>query len=167
VWARNNNIELLKNAMMSNRALDDMDMVTGMPSDTPRLPVRALAAAIQEGHTLNNFSISHSQIGVLNTGAINRIDAAITLSKGSDVEVIGDHIKTLTNAVLASDELNARKKNAIIELTETLSEEVVGQRKPATIKAILKEIKEETKDAAAIAASAKILWDLLAPIFGG
>ncbi|WP_158522137.1 hypothetical protein [Thioclava sediminum] len=155
----------MKNAMMMNRALDDMDMITGMPTGTPRLPVQALAAAIQGGHTLNNFNISESQIGVLNTGAINKIDAAITLTKGTDAEGMGHHIKTLTEAVLSSDELTTEQKNAIIELTETLSEEVVGQRKPATIKAVLKEIVEQTKGAATITASAKVLWDILAPLF--
>jgi hypothetical protein len=87
---------------MMNQVLDDMDMVTGFHTPGGRLPVVALARAMQRTHTLNNFSISKSQIGVLNTGSIEKIDAAITLSKGSDVELITEQIKRLTEEVIKS-----------------------------------------------------------------
>ncbi|MBC8051181.1 MAG: hypothetical protein H7X92_13705 [Chitinophagales bacterium] len=104
---------------MMNQALHDFDMVTGIPSSDGRLPVQALAQAMRKSHTLNNIHISQSQIGVLNTGSIQRIDAAITLSKGSDVEEIGAQIVGLTQAVIQSKELDTAQQNEIIDLTET------------------------------------------------
>jgi hypothetical protein len=98
-WSHIQDMEFLKNAMMMNQTLDDMDMVTGIYTPRGRIPVQALARAMQRSHTLNNFNISRSQIGVLNTGSIEKIDAAITLSKGSDAELIADHLKALTEAI--------------------------------------------------------------------
>lgn len=164
IWKRDLDIDFLKNAMMMNVAMDNLDLTTGFSLTGDRMPVNALARALQGGHTLNNFNISESQIGVLNTGSINRIDAAITLSKGSDAELVGDQIKELTDAVVASAELTDEQKQAVLELTETLASEVVGKRKPATIRAIFNGIRGEVKDAGAVAAAAQKLWDLLSPL---
>lgn len=113
---------------------------------------------------MNNFNITQSQIGVLNTGSIQRIDAAITLSKGSDVELIGQHIRSLTESVIQSPDLDDRKKADIIDLTETLAEEVVGKRKPATIKAVMKELTEHVTNTTALFGAAQKLWEVLGPL---
>lgn len=147
-------MDFLKNAAMMNQALDDMDMVTGIPGSGLRVPVQALARAMTRSSTLNNITITSSQIGVLNTGSIQRIDAAITLSKGSDAEEIGSLIGSLTQAVLQSRELDSTQQNEIIELTETLAEEVVGKRKPATITAVMKAITEKVSGVAVLAGAA-------------
>ena len=166
-WSRIQSIQFLQNAAMINHALDEMDMVTGLHSTEGRLPVQALAHAMQKGHTLNNFTISQSQIGVLNTGSIEKIDAAITLSKGSDAELIGVEIRALTEAVIQSQELDDKEKSDIIDLTETLSEEVVGKRKPATISAVMKEIVDRVNGVAALASAANKLRDALGALLGG
>lgn len=160
-WSHIMNMQFLQNAAMMNRALDDMDMVTGMPLSGGRMPVQALAAAMQRKHTLNNIHISQSQIGVLNTGSISKIDAAITLSQGSDAELVGSQIKALTEAVVQSEELNEVQKNEVLDLTETLAEEVVGKRKPATINAVMKGITEKLTGAAGLLGAANKLWDAL------
>ena len=166
-WSHIQSMQFLQNAAMMNQAMDHMDMVTGLPSTKGRLPVQALARAMQKGHTLNNFTISQSQIGVLNTGSIEKIDAAITLSRGSDVELIGEELKALTEAVIQSAELDQSEKNDVLDLTETLSEEVVGKRKPATIGAIMKGITEKVKGAAALAGAAEKLRKALEALLGG
>lgn len=158
------NMQFLQNASMTNLALDDMDMVTGFPSSSGRMPVQALAQAMTRSHTLNNIHISQSQIGILNTGSIQRIDAAITLSKGSDAEEIGLQIKGLTESVINSNELETAQQNEIIDLTETLAEEVVGKRKPATITAIMKAITEKVSGVAALAGAAEKLWQVIKPL---
>ena len=158
------NMQFLQSAAMSNQASDDMDMMTGFPSSGGRLPVQAIAQAMKRSHTLNNIHISQSQIGVLNTGSIQRIDAAITLSKGSDAEEIGSLINGLTQAVIQSRELDATQQNEIIDLTETLAEEVVGKRKPATITAVMKAITEKVTGVAALAGAADRLWQAIKPL---
>lgn len=158
------NMQFLQNAAMMNLALDDMDMVTGFPLSGGRMPVQALAQAMRRSHTLNNIHISQSQIGVLNTGSIQRIDAAITLSKGSDAEEIGKQINALTQSVIQSKDLDAAQQNEIIDLTETLAEEVVGKRKPATITAVMKAITEKVNGVAALAGAAEKLWQVIKPL---
>lgn len=150
VWSNIQNIAFIQNAAMMNHAMDHMDMVTGFPSTQGRIPVTALARAMQKAHTLNNFNISQSQIGVLNTGSIGRIDAAITLSKGSDAELVGEEIKAITAAIISTQELQQAEKSDLLDLTETLAEEVVGKRKSATIRAVMKEITEKVKGATAL-----------------
>jgi hypothetical protein len=160
-WSHITNMEYLQNAATLNQALDEMDMSTGIPSSGGRVPVQALARAMQRSHTLNNIHISQSQIGVFNTGTIQRIDAAITLSKGSDAKEIGALINNLTQAVIQSSELNATQQKEIIDLTETLAEEVVGRRKPATITAVVKAIIEKVTGVAALAGAADKLWQAI------
>ena len=166
-WSHIQNMIFLQNAAMMNQAMDHADMVTGLPSTEGRLPVAALARVMQKGHTLNNFNISQSQIGVLNTGSIERIDAAITLSKGSDAELIGEELKALTAAVISSQELEQADKNDLFDLTETLAEEVVGKRKSATIGAVMKEITAKVKGATALTVAAEKLHSALEALLGG
>ncbi len=166
-WSHIQNMQFLQNAAMVNHALDEIDMVTGFRSMEGRLPVQAIARAMQKGHTLNNFNISQSQIGVLNTGSIERIDAAITLSRGSDTELIGEALKDLTAAVISSEELNQEDKNDVLDLTETLADEVVGKRKPATINAVMKEITKKVMGAATLVRAAEKLRDVLETLLGG
>ncbi len=162
-FRRIHDMEFLKNATMMNNALDNMDMVTGFLTPGGRMPVQALARAMQGSHTLNNINISQSQIGVLNTGSIEKIDAAITLSNGSDAELIGAQIKSFTETVIQSEELNAQDKNEVLELTETLAEEVVGRRKPTTINAVMNAISEKLTDFATLAGAAEKLWQVVRP----
>ena len=157
------NMQFLLDAAMMNQALEGIEMMTGLPNSGVRVPVHALAQAMRRSQTLNNIHISQSQIGVLNTGSIQRIDAAITLSKGSDAEEIGAQIRYLTEAVAQSKELDARQQNEIIELTETLAEEVVGKRKSATITAVVKAITEKVSGVAVLAGVVDKLWQLIKP----
>ena len=163
-WSHLNDIQFLKQAAMMNQASEDMKMVTGFPSSGGGMPVQAIARAMQRSHSLNNIHISQSQIGVLNTGSIQRIDAAITLSRGSDVEEIGSMIKGLTEALIQSNQLDAAQQKEIIDLTETLAEEVIGKRKPATITAVMKAITEKVSGVAALAGAAEKLWQVITPL---
>src|SRR4051812_20740802 len=78
-------MDFVRNAAMLNHAMDSMDAVIGIPTGG-RIPIAAIAQAMNKGNTYNNISISNSQVGVLNTGELAKIDAAITLTKGSDAE---------------------------------------------------------------------------------
>lgn len=158
------NMQFLQDAAMMNRALDDMDMVTGFVTPGGRMPVQALARAMQRSHTMNNIHVSQSQIGVLNTGSIKRIDAAITLSKGTDIEDVGFLINGLTQAVIQSKELDSAQQNELIDLTESLADELVGKRKPATVTAVMKAITEKVSGVAALAAASEKLWQAIKPI---
>ena len=91
---------------------------------------------------MNNISISNSQIGVLNTGSIEKIDAAITLSKGTDAEIVARHINNLIDAVIQSNDIDNNEKNEIIDLAESLSDQIVRHQKIIIIKTIINAIKD-------------------------
>lgn len=166
ILANQQNIDFLKNAMMMNQALDEMDMVTGIPTLVGRVPVASLAKAMQRGHTLNNIVVNNSQIGILNTGNIEKIDAAITLARGTDVENIAHHMTILTQGVVSSKELNDAQKSELLELMEALAEQIVGQRKKATINAFLKAITEKLSGVLVLSKAANDLWTVIRTFFG-
>lgn len=159
-WHHTQNIDFLKNAVMMNHAMDNLDLSVGMGVSGDRIPVGYIAKAIQGAATLNQFSISNSQIGVLNTGSINRIEASITLAQGTDAELIAQHIKSFTEEVLTSNELGAEEKNEIIELTDAAAEEVVGRRRLTVVTAHLKALREKVGGILSLANAADKLLEL-------
>ncbi len=78
-WQLTWHMQFLQNAAMMNQAMDDMDSISGI-STGGRIPVTALANAMQKRHVYNNIRISNSTVGVLNTGDLAKIDAVITLT---------------------------------------------------------------------------------------
>lgn len=157
-WSEISNVEFLKYGAMLNYLEEDASRLTGYPFPR-RLPVAEIAAALERKSVLNNINISQSQIGVLNTGSIQKIDAAITLSKGSDSEVVGASLQDFADGVIKAPELSASEKNELLELTETLAEQVVSTRKPATIRAIMKEMTARVGDVAALTGAFSKLYD--------
>ena len=135
-------MRFLRNAAMMNQAQDDLDAALGIPTSPGRIPVSSLALAMKKQPTLNNISISNSQIGVLNTGSIEKIDAAITLSKGTDAEIVARHINNLIDAVTQSNDIDNNEKNEIIDLAESLSDQIVRHQKIIIIKTIINAIKD-------------------------
>jgi hypothetical protein len=70
-----------------------------------RIPVVALANAVAKGSSVSNhINISNSNVGVVNTGDLARINAAITISQKSDVAGVGLQIKALTEEIIKSKE---------------------------------------------------------------
>jgi hypothetical protein len=165
-----NYMQFLQNAAMMNQALDDMDEISGFASGGGRIPVAEMAKAMQKkAPVYNNIRIHNSTVGVLNTGDLARIDAVITLTKDTDVEAVGDKLRALTQAVIDSAELAAESRKEIVDLLQSLSEQVIGsqsQRKPSVIFALMKAIEERAKGVAAISQAATLLGEAIRQIFG-
>ena len=158
--------QLLFCAAMANQALDDMDAVVGMRLSGGRMPVKEIALAMTEKSVLNNIHITNSSVGVLNTGDLARIDAVITLTKSTDVETIGTQLKMLTQSIVDSPDLNQAQKKEMLDLVETLGEQVVGPRKPSVIKTLLQSIEDRAKGIAAIFSVAQSLTAAIRGLFG-
>lgn len=165
-WQSIQNIQFLQNAAMMNQALDDMDEISGIPSAGGRIPVIALAKAIQKHHVYNNISVTNSSVGVINTGDLAKIDAAITIAQGSDISAIGQQLKTLVQAVIDGNELVPSAKQEIIEMIETLSEQIVGSRKKSVIVTLLKSIEDRAKGANSIIQLIGTLTNLVRGVLG-
>ena len=130
----------------------------------------ALANAMQKRHVYNNIRISNSTVGVLNTGDLARIDAVITLTKDTDVEAIGDILKNLTQAVIDARDIEKKVKKDLIELIQSLAEQIVGSqgpRKPSVIITLLRGIEERAKGIVAISAVVHQLGTVVMKMFGG
>lgn len=160
-------MKFLQNAAMMNHAMDQMDAVVPIGWAGDRTPVAEIARAMQKVGTYNNIQITNSQVGVVSTGDLARIDAAITLTKESDVEAIGQRLQAFAQAVLDTSELTHERKKDLIDLVQALSEQIVSQRKEPVIKALGKEIVEKTADAISLSKSALELWEAIRQIFGG
>jgi len=161
---RINSIDFLMNVAMLNQSMDQMDAMSGVGLSGDRIPVQHIARAIQGSPTLNSFAISNSQVGVLNTGSIHKIDAAITLSKGSDAEPVADEIKRFTEEIIGSHEASDSQKNELLELTEAVAEEIVSKRRKSSIIALMKELKEKASGILALSNAADKLWEVVKQI---
>jgi hypothetical protein len=167
-WQQIGYMQFLQHAAMMNQAADDMDSMVGFRTGG-RIPVVALANAMQKRHVYNNIRISHSTVGVLNTGDLARIDAVITLTKDSDVEAIGETLKNLTQAVIDARNIDEKAKKDLVELIQSLAEQVVGsqgQRKPLVIMTLLRGIEERAKGIGAISGVVHQLVAVITNMFG-
>jgi Zn-dependent M16 (insulinase) family peptidase len=161
------NSQFIQNAAMMNQALDQMDFVTGIPSMGGRIPVESLARAMQKAHVYNNISVTNSQVGVINTGDLAKIDAAITMTEGSDADSVGQQLKALTQAIIDSNQLTADAKKELVELIQSLSEQIVGNRKQSVSMALIKSIEERAKGINAISQLVGGLISAISRAFGG
>ena len=158
------NMDFLKSAIMYNQALEEMDLVTGFHTPGGRMPVSNMVKAMQKAPILNNIQVSNSQIGVLNTGSIEKIDASITLSRDSDVENLSHIIKSLSEKIIQSREIDDREKNESLELIAALSEELIRSRRKSILSAIISELAKRFSEVASIAKSVDELISAVGPL---
>jgi hypothetical protein len=160
-------MQFLMAAAAANQAADDMDAMMPIGLTGGRIPVAALANALAKGSSVtNHINISNSNVGVVNTGDVDRINAAITLSQKSDVAGVGLQIKALTEEIIKSKEAKKVDKQELVDLVEALATEVVGTRKKPVILSLLTAIEERAKGFSAIYAAAQTLSSLAQAIFG-
>jgi hypothetical protein len=99
------------NAAMLNQAQDQMDRMMPIGPPSARIPVAAMAGAFQRGNAVyNNINVTNSQVGVINTGDLAKIDAAITMTAGTDVDAIGRQLRELTQAVVDAADIASEQK---------------------------------------------------------
>lgn len=165
-WQTIQNVQFLQNAAMLNQALDDMDTISGISLGGGRIPVSAIAKAMQNKPTFNNISVTNSNVGVINTGDLAKIDAAITITDGTDVAEIGQLFRHLTQAVIDSTELSASTKKEMAELIHALSDQIVGGRKKSIISSLIRSLEERAKGANAIIQLIGSLTAAIGQLFG-
>jgi hypothetical protein len=158
--------QFIQNAAMMNMAMDDMDAAVGFSAGGGRVPIREIALAMTGKTVLNNINITNSSVGVVNTGDLARIDAAITITKHTDVEAVGAHIQRLTQAIIDASQLDAANKREMLDLVQSLADQVIRERKSSVIKALLKSIEERAQGVAAILEIVQGLAAAVRGVFG-
>lgn len=149
---------------MINFLSDHMASMAGMPPMGPRFPERK-SIIHTGGAILNNINIRDSQIGVVNTGHIQTIDAAISNIRGHGDGELSDALSNLTEAVLAEGIMAEERRKELLELISTLSAEASlpkENRRKSLIRASLAEISQMLQgSAAALAIFERVLPLLL------
>lgn len=143
--------KFLKISAMLNQSLDDLDRVAPWGPRSGRIPVAEVARAASQSRTYNNIKIDNSTVGMLNTGNLQRIDAAITISKGNDTEEFGARLKDLTDTILKSSEVDAQSQQQLLEVVQAISDQVIGAKpsKPV-VSALFGKLKEMASNTASI-----------------
>ena len=143
-----------------NFLMDQMEASTGLYGIAPRYPPRQV---VNMGNViLNNIKVDHSTIGVLNTGNISTVDAAVTTLKQSDEGSAAETFVRLTEAVASNPDLSPETKNQILELLSLLSTEATApkaNRRSGTMLVLLEQLGKLMKSASTLAQ----LWTQYAP----
>ena len=160
--------KFLKLAAMLNQSLDDMDSIAPFGPPSGRIPVAEIARAASRADTYNNIKIQNSTVGVVNTGNLQRIDAAITMSKGMDSEEFGARLKDVTDTILKASELDAQTRQQMIEVVQAISDQVIGA-KPSrpVVSALFGKLKDMASNTTAIGVAVEKLhaaWTYLSTI---
>jgi len=162
-------IQFLQAAALMNQSLDDLDAVSGFHTPGGRIPLNAIANAIRGKTTLNNITVTNSTIGAINTGDLARIDAVITLAKGTDADDVGRLVQQLTQAVLDAKELVPAAKKELLDLIQSLAEQAVGsqgQSKASVAKALLESVEKKVSSLSGLAEIVRNLAVALSKLFG-
>jgi hypothetical protein len=125
-------MNFLKNAAMMNSAAEQMDFISGIGPTYKPIPVAEIARAMTRASTFNNINISNSKVGVVNTGDLARINAAIEITKGQPTEEFGARLKALTETIANTAEGSNETKKALTELTKAIADQVLVERSPSS-----------------------------------
>lgn len=124
-------MDWLRNSAMMNEAYSQMDMVAPFGPLHKPIPVAEIARAMTKASTFNNINITNSKVGVVNTGNLARINAAIEITKGQPTEEFGARLKDLTEAITNSAEGDDETKKVLAELTKAIADQVLVERSPS------------------------------------
>ena len=160
----------MQSSAMLNFSLDEMDAVVPVGPMGGRIPVAEIARAASRSKTFNNIQITNSTVGVINTGNLAKIDAAITISKGTESEEFGARLKDLTDAILRDTALDNQLRQEMIELVQAISDQVIVSKTPskAVVSTLFDKLKELASGAGAITDAAqklKEVWDYFRAMF--
>ena len=144
-----------------NYLTDYMDLIVGLPGLGPKYPERKSVSL--GGVMLNNIKIDRSTIGVLNTGAIETVDSAVTVLKNSGDGQLAAAILELSQAVLNSGAVTADTKAKTVDILSVLASEATApkeRRRVAAIRPLLQEIATLIGGVVGLAE----IWDRVRPI---
>ena len=154
-------MEREENERMLNYLSDQMYDIVSLPPLGPRFPAKKTICLGDV--VLNNIKVDNSRIGVLNTGNIETVDMSVTSLNQSGNAELGNAIKELTNAVVASEELQNDIKNQLIEILSVISSEATAppeRQRKGVINVLIKQL----KNMLSVSTELTQLWSIWGPI---
>jgi hypothetical protein len=151
-------------AAFQNLLAAELDAGAGYLIRHPRIEIPKPPPFIGGSLTLNNISVSGSTIGAINTGTIQTIDASITVLRSGGESDLAAAVKRLTEAIIASNEINDSLKNEIAEQLAFLSAEAATKPENRSV-GIIKSVLAGIRDSISVAAGLITIWDKVEPVF--
>ncbi|NPV72114.1 MAG: hypothetical protein HPY55_16025 [Firmicutes bacterium] len=149
-------------AQEANYLVDTANAIMGTPGLGPRYEIPQ--PIVYQGQCVTrNINVNQATVGVINTGNVGRIDAAIGFLAGTQQQELVGALKTFTEAVLNEPSLEAKIKNEVIEYLSYLASELTvpkESRRKAICKAALEAIGKLVSTISKLFA----LWEKVAPI---
>ena len=106
----------------ADRALDDMEMISGVRLQRNR-PAPRPAPVVLQGATFNHINIANSNVGMVNTGQLSQVDSAVhVIEKGGD-KGLADALRELTEKTVRHASLSDAQRAEIVELLSALASE--------------------------------------------
>jgi hypothetical protein len=145
-----------------NFIADQLDKGTGYlirhsRVELPRVPF------IGDTLTLNNINVSDSNIGAINTGTIQNLDASITVAKTQGQPDLAEAINKLAQAIIDNIEINDAMKNEIAEQLAFLMSQVTAKPEDRS-KGMIRSILNGLKSSISMVASLLTIWDKVEPL---
>lgn len=152
----------------ANQAADEMDSMVGLGRTGGRIPVEALARAASVSRTYNNIRIANSNVGVINTGNLARIDAAITISQGTETAEFAARLKDLVEKIASEKSAAPDVKRELVEVTTAISDQVISKTPSKTvIRTLFSQLVHMSSGFSTIAAAVEELQKVWQSIGGG
>lgn len=152
-------IELHNTMVQLNAATRAFGMMSGIP--IPQMPVPQLPPFLTSTMS-NNVNVSNSTVGVINTGTIETIHSALSITTGPGGQEVARAVGMLTNWIADSDELPVEQRNELLLKLKTVAEEAskpAPRRRLDLVKSAFGEIAKFAQGANAIGA----MWDRYSP----
>ncbi|MBI2470332.1 MAG: hypothetical protein HYV59_03705 [Planctomycetes bacterium] len=166
-FTQNMQAELEGHERMLNYLSDQIAFKVGVPPMGPRFPPRPKPAQIS-GVKLNNINVSNSVVGTINTGVIGSVDQTISALIQLGEPSLAEAIKTLTEAVVGSGDLDQNQKNELIEILGAVATEAATpkeERKNLVAKTLLDRAAQITALANDITDVCQKWWPVFAAAF--
>jgi len=152
----------------SNYCSDQIWQSVGLPPQGPRFPPRPRPVLVGNAQ-LNNISVNNSVVGTINTGSIESVDQSITALVQTGEPEAAKAVKTLSEAVLQSNDLTTNQRNELVEILSLVAREAASppeSRKSLAVTPLLERAQAITGVAGDIAAVCQACWPVLLTLFG-
>ena len=151
----------------ADRAMDDMEMITGVQlrrhAPPPRPPV------ILAGSTFHNINNTNRNVGVVTPGDLQQVDTAVSVIAKSGDTQLARILKLLTETVLAHGALSDAQRREAVEILSAIASEATQPkdcRRAGVARPLIARLREALAVSADLATVAQAAIPILSAAFG-
>lgn len=151
----------------ADRAMDDMEMITGVRLRPVRPPPPA--PVIVQGGAFHNINIKDSNVGVVNTGNLHQVDTAVSVIEKAGDKQLASVIKVMTETMLRHPSFTEAQKKEGVEVISALASEATQpkeQRRAGVARPLIARLRELLSVSADLATIAQTAIPILSTAFG-